>query len=130
MPFITEEIYSILFKKFKDLKSIHLENWPTSYENISQELAKRGKLGIDIIKFLRMNKSKLQIPLNQEIKKVFILTEENHMKDFKNLKQDIKNTIRIGELKIIDKLLENSIKEKPDQKQEVKELNISIYIFK
>ena len=130
MPFISEEIYSILFKKYTNLKSIHLENWPKPYENISEELAGRGKLGIEIIKFLRMNKSKLQIPLNQEISKVFILTEENQMRDLKNLKEDIKNTIRIDELKIVDKSLENSIKEKPDLKQEVKDLNISVYIFK
>jgi len=130
LPFISEEIYSILFKKYTNLNSIHLENWPTPYENISDELAEKGKLGIDIMKFLRMNKSKLQIPLNQEISKVFILTEENQMRDLKNLKEDIKNTIRIDELKIIDKSLENSIKEKPDLKQEVKELNISVYIFK
>jgi len=130
MPFISEEIYSILFKKYTNLKSIHLENWPTPYENISQELAERGKLGIEIIKFLRMNKSKLQIPLNQEISKVFILTEKNKIIDFKNLKEDIMNTIRIDDLEIIDKSMENSIKEKPDLKQEIKELNISVYIFK
>ncbi len=130
MPFISEEIHSILFKRFTNLKSIHLEKWPIKYENISEELAEKGRLGIEIIKFLRMNKSKLQIPLNQEISKVFILTEENQMRDLKNLKEDIKNTIRIDELKIIDKSLENSIKEKPDLKQEVKELNISVYIFK
>ncbi len=130
MPFISEEIYSILFKKYTNLKSIHLEKWPIKYENISEELAGRGKLGIEIMKFLRMNKSKLQIPLNQEISKVFILTEENQMRDLKNLKEDIKNTIRIDELKIVDKSLENSIKEKPDLKQEVKDLNISVYIFK
>jgi valyl-tRNA synthetase len=130
MPFITEEIYSIIFKKFKDLKSIHIENWPKPYENISEELAGRGKLGIEIIKFLRMYKSKLQLPLNQEISKVLILTEENQILDFKNLKEDIQNTIRIDDLEIFNKSMEDSIKEKPDLKQEIEELNILVYIFK
>ncbi|MFX0041435.1 MAG: valine--tRNA ligase [Candidatus Hodarchaeota archaeon] len=130
MPFITEEIYSIIFKKFKDLKSIHIENWPTPYENISEELTGRGKLGIEIIKFLRMYKSKLQLPLNQEISKVLILTEEHQITDFKHLKEDIQNTIRIDDLEIIAKSVEGSIKEKPDLKQDIEELNISVYIFK
>jgi len=54
MPYISEEIFSILYKQFNDIESIHLENWPKPYEKISEELAKQGKLGIEIIKFLRM----------------------------------------------------------------------------
>ena len=130
MPFISEEIYSILFNRFNNLKSIHLERWPLPYENISGDLVEIGKFGIEIIKFVRMNKSKLQIPLNQEISKVIILVEGKELHFSDDIKEDIKNTIRIGELEFIEKSRENSIIEKPDLKQYIESLNITVYIFK
>jgi valyl-tRNA synthetase len=130
MPFISEEIYSVLYKQFKDLKSIHLEKWPTPYQNLSTELTEKGKSGINIIKFLRMNKSKIQMPLNQEFTKIIILTSSNDFEYIEILKEDIKNTIRIKNLEIMDKSIESSIKDKPDMKQDFEELNITIYFFK
>jgi valyl-tRNA synthetase len=130
IPFISEEIYSILYKQFKDLDSIHLENWPMSYEDIPEGLAEYGKLGIDIIKFLRTLKSKLQIPLNQSVGRIILISDTNQLKNIEILKEDIKNTIRIKNLEIIGKPLEKSIKEKPDLKENMEDQNIIVYFFK
>ena len=130
MPFISEEINDIIYKKFKDLKSIHLEKWPTHYDDISEELVEKGKLIIEIIKFLRMSKSKLQIPLNQEIHKLILLMEKNQIENILDLREEIKNTIRIEKLEIIEKSEEKSIKTEPDLKQVVEDLNIIVYFFK
>jgi len=130
MPYISEEIYSILYQQFKDLKSIHLEKWPLHYKTISEDLANDGKIIIDIIKFLRMQKSKLQIPLNQNIKKVILISNTNLLEKINNLKEDIKNTLRIDNLEIIEKSQEKNIKEKSDLKDEIEDLNIKVYIFK
>jgi len=130
MPYISEEIYSILFKQFKNLKSVHLEDWPVHYETISEDSANNGKLIIEIIKFLRMQKSKLQIPLNQSIRKVILISETNQLKKIDNLKEDIKFTLRIENLEIIEKSQEKKIKEKSDLKQDIKDLNITTYLFK
>ncbi|TFG02064.1 MAG: valine--tRNA ligase [Promethearchaeota archaeon] len=127
MPFISEEIYSNMYKKFKNLKSIHLERWPTPYENISEELAEKGKFGIDIIKILRNYKSKHQIPLNQEITRVIILSDKNKHEIINDLKEDIKNTIRIKNLEIYEKNQEDKIKDKPDSKEIIDELGIIFY---
>ncbi len=130
MPFITEEIYNILYKQFKDIESIHFENWPESYENISEGLSEQGKKGIEIIKFLRMIKSKLQIPLNESIKKVVFISETDQHKEFELLKEDIKKTIRINKLEIIGKESEKNIKEKPDIIENFEDQNIKFYFFK
>ncbi len=127
MPFISEEIYSILFKKYKKLKSIHLETWLTSYNNISEESAKEGKLGIEIIKILRNYKSKLKIPLNQEVLKIIIFSDNNMLKLIDNLKNDIENTIRIKKLEIYEKSQENHIKDKPELKEAIEKLGIIFY---
>ncbi|MFX0035085.1 MAG: valine--tRNA ligase [Candidatus Hermodarchaeota archaeon] len=130
MPYISEEIYSILFKKFINHKSIHLEKWPLNFKNISIESAEIGKIGIEIIKFLRMLKSKLQISLNQNIWRIILISDKAQLKILKNLKEDIKNTIRIDDLEIIEKSVEKSIKEKPDAIESFEDLNIKIYFFK
>jgi valyl-tRNA synthetase len=130
MPFISEEIYSILYQKFKKIKSIHLENWPIPLVDISEELAAHGKFGIEIIKILRMLKSKLQIPLNQTVKKIILLSDKNQLKTIEILEEDLKNTIRVDNLEIYEKPMKSSIKENPDIKQNLEDLNITIYFYK
>ncbi|MFX1329841.1 MAG: hypothetical protein ACFE91_17055, partial [Promethearchaeota archaeon] len=119
-----------LFKKFINHKSIHLEKWPLNFKNISIESAEIGKIGIEIIKFLRMLKSKLQISLNQNIGKIILISDKAQLKILKNLKEDIKNTIRIDDLEIIEKSVEKSIKEKPDAIENFEDFNIKVYFFK
>jgi valyl-tRNA synthetase len=130
MPFITEEIYDILFKQFKDLKSIHLENWVESFANLDDELIQYGKLGIELIKNIRNIKSKLQIPLNQEITETIILSDKNNVKFLELLKQDISSTLRINKLTILNKKQNNIIKGIPDLKEDYEELGVSLYFFK
>ncbi|MFW9937402.1 MAG: valine--tRNA ligase [Candidatus Thorarchaeota archaeon] len=130
MPFISEEIYSILFKKYTKLKSVHLENWATIYDKIPQDLADKGKLGIDLIKNIRNFKSKLQIPLNQEIKRIIILAPKDHVNEIGDLKEDIKQTLRINTLELLERSKQKSIKEKPDLIEEIEDLNLKIFFFK
>jgi len=127
MPYISEEIYSILYKGFINLKSIHLDKWPVRYENIPKKMAEDGKIAIDIIKNLRNMKSNLQMPLSQEIEEVLIITNKLQLK---NLAEDIKNTIRIKNLKIVESIKENFIERSPDLQEVIKDLNIKIYFFK
>ncbi|MHA1985123.1 MAG: valine--tRNA ligase [Promethearchaeota archaeon] len=130
IPFISEEIFSNIYKKFTNLNSIHLEKLPKPFLKISEDLISTGQMGIEIIKSLRTNKSKLQIPLNQEIKRVIILITENSLNNLEKLKNDIKNTIRIKSLNIRELSEEKTIKENPDLTQNIEDLNIKIYIFK
>jgi len=130
MPFISEEIYSILFKGYKKLKSIHLEKWATPYKDIPQELVIKGKIAVEIIKNLRSFKSKLQIALNQEINRIIIITSKEQEKTIEDLKEDIKNTLRIKTLDIISKSKQHLIKEEPHLKENIEELDLVMFIFK
>lgn len=127
MPFITEEIYSILYKPFINLQSIHLDKWPACYENISKELVTQGKNTVDIIKTIRNMKSNLQIPLSQEVKEVIIITNE---KILKNTEEDVKSTLRIKNIQIVESDKEINIKDTPDLKEMIEDLNMKIYFFK
>ena len=129
MPFITEEIFSILYSNYKELKSIHLEQWPLSYDNVSDELANRGKLAIDIIKFLRSCKSKLQIPLNQEISRVVISSSKSSINEIERLKTYISSTIRIKKFEIIENKSEKELIGTPKLKEHYEDLNLVIFFF-
>jgi len=130
MPFVSEEIFSILFKRYKKIASIHLEKWPTPYKEISKESAEKGELGIEVIKKLRTYKSQLQIPLNQEIKRIVIRTDKNQIEKIEDLREDIKNTIRIENFEVLEDFDEDLIKPGPDLKEKIEELNIVVYFFK
>jgi valyl-tRNA synthetase len=129
MPFITEEIFSILYSNYKELKSIHLELWPLPYDNVSDELANRGKLAIDIIKFLRSCKSKLQIPLNQEISRVVISSSKSSINEIERLKTYISSTIRIKKFEIIENKSEKELIGTPKLKEHYEDLNLVIFFF-
>ncbi|MBY9005778.1 MAG: valine--tRNA ligase [Candidatus Lokiarchaeota archaeon] len=129
MPFISEEIYSIIYSQFIDLKSIHLDKWPLKYEIMSGNSAKYGELCIKIIKSLRTFKSKLQIPLNQEIEKVYLFTNKNQVSILKDFKENIVNTIRIKELIILNKSEEEANNLEPEKREFIEDIDVSLNLF-
>ena len=76
-----------------------------------------------------MYKSKLQIPLNQEIEKIIILTNNDQINLINDLKEDITNTIRIKELKILNKSEENIINKDAEFKENLEDIDVIIYVF-
>ncbi len=129
MPFITEEIYDLLYKQYIKIKSIHLEQFPTDYKNLSQNKIIQGKISLEIIKNLRNIKSKRGIPLNQEIKKIILIIADRTENFNGEMLANIKNTIRINDLQILDTLNEDFNENKNIFKESIEELGISAYIF-
>ncbi len=130
MPYISEEIYSLLFKKHIKLESIHLEKWPSPYENISQQEAEKGYVAIQIIKNLRNVKSRLKLPLNKEISRIILSARKEKIKLLNELKEDIRNTIRVKELNIIEIDESHQTLEKPDFEEKYEDLGVQILFFK
>jgi len=130
MPFISEEIYHNIYKKYINLKSIHLEKWPSIYSQISEESSLKGRIIIELIKFLRNVKSKAQIPLNQEISRMIIFSEDEIQQTINESKIDLINTIRIQKLEVYNNSQENDVKDKPEIKEYIEDLKISIYFSK
>ncbi len=97
IPFITEEIYQLLFKEHEKIKSIHLTEWPKQYE-INENSS--GDLIIKIIKEFRNQKASKKIALNQEIQRAHVkipkVLEENKI----IIKRDIAKTLKILDLNI------------------------------
>jgi valyl-tRNA synthetase len=130
MPYITEEIYHVIFKTFVGLDSVHQSKWPQSYPKINEKKVKQGEVAIKLIQNLRKNKSELQIPLNQELERVIVFVKnDNKVQDIEDLKEDISNTIRINSLEVQKQSEKAAIKDKPTLKDEYKDINIEIFLY-
>ena len=74
MPFITEEIYQLFFKKTEKEKSIHISSWPKYDKKLeNKDIEQSGDKAIEIIRKVRQFKTKngksLKIPIKLTIEK-------------------------------------------------------------
>jgi len=101
MPFITEEIYQLYFKKFEKQKSIHVSSWPTEFKHT--ELKKNvWKNLIHIISRVRKKKSEKNKAMNSEI---VLYLEKSVQSLLKEVLEDLKavtnaKEIRTGNFKV------------------------------
>jgi len=81
IPHITEELYQIYFRKNEKIKSIHISAWPEAGK-IDEKIEKAGDRAVEIIKEVRMFKSKAQKSMKAPI--ILTIEEKDHelLKDF------------------------------------------------
>ncbi|MHA1298384.1 MAG: valine--tRNA ligase [Candidatus Helarchaeota archaeon] len=110
-PFITEEIYNLLFISTEGNQSIHLSSWPETFKNLNESFITYGELAINIIKKLRDAKAKRRLALSKPISLVYIQGSEEIMKELEPIKEVIAKTIKIGELKTIKEIPKKQVNE-------------------
>ena len=85
MPFITEEIYLLLFAKEEEKKSIHLSEWPISFFgkslNKNKKTEKIGERFIELLKLVRQFKSQNGKSLKAEIDLVLETKDKTLLKE-------------------------------------------------
>jgi len=96
MPYITEELYQIYFKSGEKQRSIHIAEFPKLNNHENEKLEKAGDRAIEIIKEVRMFKSKAQ----KSMKAPIILTiDEKDKKMLKDFMEDLKAVTAAKEIK-------------------------------
>ncbi|MCK5107519.1 MAG: valine--tRNA ligase [Nanoarchaeota archaeon] len=104
MPHITEEIYQSYFAKNEQLKSIHLSPWPKFDKKlIDEDIEKTGDLIINIISEVRKFKSQNQLSLKEELSLLEIKADKELQEKLKPALEDLKNTLKLKEIKFSDK---------------------------
>lgn len=97
MPFVAEEIYQTHFRKFENEKSIHLCDWPESFDDLELKRQDVWNFLLRIIMKVRQEKTKSQKPMNSEINLTF---DKNEIKLFsKEILEDLKNVTNAREIK-------------------------------
>jgi valyl-tRNA synthetase len=101
-PFVTEDIYTSLFKKDIQSPSIHLCEWPTPLAGPTPSNTQLGDRIIKIISEFRRRKSELGIPLNTPIPTA-IIKYADKLEGSDHIQSDVAGTLKIDELIISSK---------------------------
>jgi valyl-tRNA synthetase len=102
MPFITEEIYQLYFKKFEGKESIHICDWPITIKISGENIENAGDLAIKVIGAARKYKSENKLSLKEELAKVTITCNTEEKKLLELVITDIKSTTKIKEVEFND----------------------------
>ena len=87
MPYITEELYTLYYKKYEKDKSIHLSKWP-SLDLINKDAENAGDFFVSVLQETRKAKADKNISLKSPVKRLIAkgkISEE----DFEAMKKDI-----------------------------------------
>jgi len=96
MPFITEELYQLFFKKHEKVESIHLSSWPSAGK-VDKSLSLLGETVLYAVDVSRKEKALKQVSLKTPIKK-FLVKGKLPKNEFKRVFADIKSATFTEEL--------------------------------
>jgi len=88
MPFITEELYQLYYKKHEKAKSAHLTKWP-ELNMIDEHAEHIGDFVVAVIEFVRKKKTENKKSLKYPVKKLIIRSKVEE-KDFDAVELEIK----------------------------------------
>ncbi len=92
IPYVTEEIYQTMFKKFEKTKSVHLLDWPKEF---SQKSPEEFQEVLELVDEIKKYKSEQGLSMGKELEsyKVKDLSLKDEDREF------VKNVMRVRELK-------------------------------
>lgn len=88
MPFITEELYQLYYRKHEKAKSVHIAKWP-EINMIDEHAEHIGDFAVKVVEFARKKKSEKQLSLKTQIKKLTIKAKIEE-RDFDEVEAEIK----------------------------------------
>jgi valyl-tRNA synthetase len=102
-PHVVEEIYQLMYAKYKGHKSIHISPWPSVDKTMIDERAeKAGDVIMAVIAEIRKEKAENHKPLNAEIKRLTIYARDKETaKAVMDGKTDIAGTCKASYVEII-----------------------------
>jgi valyl-tRNA synthetase len=102
IPFVTEEVYQLVFKKENDTNSIHISAWPEANNTLIDDDAEAvGNMLIEVATVVRRYKSEKKIPMGSplEILKISV-SKETYADVLRSCLVDIKSVTRAKQIDI------------------------------
>jgi valyl-tRNA synthetase len=97
IPFITEEIYQILFRQYEKDKSIHISLWPEPRKEWrDSEALKLGRIAMECIAALRKWKKLKNMSLAEEVESVTLI--HPNISDAEKVRGEVEKTMRVKKL--------------------------------
>jgi valyl-tRNA synthetase len=112
MPYVTEEIYQLVFRKDGDAGSVHTAKWPgANNELIDADAEAAGDMLIEIATAVRRYKSAKKIPMGSPLEKIKITVSKNDYADVLNTcLVDIRSVTRAKQVKIAVAKIDTAVK--------------------
>lgn len=88
MPFITEELYQLYYRKHEKTKSVHITKWP-EIKMIDEHAEHIGDFVVSVAEFVRREKTSKQVSLKTPVKKLTIKSKIEE-KDFDEVELEIR----------------------------------------
>jgi len=110
MPYVTEEIFQLLFKRHEGEISIHLSDWPEiKAELVSGDAEAVGDSLIEIATAVRRYKSKKQLPMSSPLRLIKITTPfDKLLSDLQECVNDIRSVTRANNIELAKSLIQVS----------------------
>jgi valyl-tRNA synthetase len=111
IPYITEEIYQLVFKKGDDAASIHISVWPKAQQKFISDASETiGEMLIEIATAVRRYKSEKKIPMGSPLEKIKIaVLREDNAEVLKKCLVDIRSVTRAKVIDIVTAKLETAL---------------------
>ncbi len=102
MPYITEEIYQLVFRRCELKESVHLTGWPEINTELIDENAETiGKALVEIATLIRRHKSEKQLPMNTPLSYMKVTTPASSLLDeLQGCIDDIKSVTRVESIEL------------------------------
>lgn len=111
LPYITEEIFSSLFRNENSPESIHLSPWAKSPDiDFDETVTESGELFFTLLAQTREYRGSKGMSQKEEIGKAKIFTAEKNARNFDKIKDDFKATCKLKEITLFTTEDENQTK--------------------
>lgn len=95
LPYITDEIYQELFRRWQAAPSIHVSAWPAAPAAWIDPLAEeQGELFVDILRQVRRYKAGQKLSAGAELEMLYVTIPSEHHPIFTNMLVDLKSATR------------------------------------
>jgi valyl-tRNA synthetase len=111
MPFVTEEVYQLVFKKENDARSIHVSAWPEAdIVFVDDDAEAAGNMLIEVATAVRRYKSEKKVPMGSALETLKIAAaKESYADVLRSCLVDIKSVTRAKQIDISVAKLETPV---------------------
>lgn len=99
LPYITEELYQIVFRPFGEVASLHISEWPVYDESlINAEAEEAGQLLVDVLTGVRRWKTEQQVHMNFPLSHMVITAAEKERSRLESMVDDLRAATHAAKL--------------------------------
>jgi valyl-tRNA synthetase len=103
LPYITEEIYQGVFRRWDGATSIHLSTWPTEQpEWIDPQVEEAGQFVLELLRQVRRHKAEQRLSVGAELDTLYVSVQPAQRDLLEQAMTDIKSATRVKQFVFVE----------------------------